>query len=142
MNGKNLIVITTDQQRYDSLGCNGGYWMRTPCLDGIARAGARFERAYCPNPVCTPSRVSLMTGLMPSRHGSYNIGTRVFSTEHFLSTRLQRERDTAAIISERPISIPGMSVPRKTAESFQRRGLKILRALKLRRFPSDTVTGG
>lgn len=123
MNGKNLIVITTDQQRYDSLGCNGGYWMRTPCLDEIARAGARFERAYCPNPVCTPSRVSLMTGLMPSRHGSYNIGTRVFSTEHFLSTRLQREGYCCHHIGKAHFYPWDVSSPENCGE-FPKEGLK------------------
>ena len=41
----NVILVTTDQQRFDSLGCNGGTWMRTPALDGLAAQGARFNRA-------------------------------------------------------------------------------------------------
>lgn len=85
---KNIVLITTDQQRYDSLGCCGGSWMHTPSIDALAASGARFSRAYCTNPVCTPSRVSTMTGKLPGRHGSYNIGTRVRTTEDFLSTRL------------------------------------------------------
>ena len=88
MSTKNIVLITTDQQRYDSLGCCGGSWMRTPSLDALAASGARFSRAYCTNPVCTPSRVSIMTGKLPGRHGSYNIGTRVRTTEDFLSARL------------------------------------------------------
>ena len=87
----NVILVTTDQQRFDSLGCNGGAWMRTPALDGLAAQGARFNRAYCANPVCTPSRVSLMTGQLPSRHGSYNIGTVAADCSRFLSTVLTRE---------------------------------------------------
>lgn len=82
------MLITTDQQRYDTLGCNGADWMPTPALDALAAEGARFQRAYCTNPVCTPSRVSIMTGNLPGRHGSYNIGTRAKTTENFLSTRL------------------------------------------------------
>lgn len=85
---KNLILITTDQQRFDSLGCNGSDFVNTPNLDRIARQGARFDRAYCTNPVCTPSRVSILTGLLPSRHGSYNIGTYAADTSRFLSTVL------------------------------------------------------
>lgn len=84
----NVVLITTDQQRFDSLGCNGSAWMRTPVLDGLAKEGARFERAYCANPVCTPSRVSIMTGQLPSRHGSYNIGTVAADCQRFLSTVL------------------------------------------------------
>lgn len=84
----NVVIITTDQQRYDTLGCNGNAWIRTPVLDELASCGVRFTRAYCSNPVCTPSRVSIMTGQLPSRHGSYNIGTAAASTETFLSTVL------------------------------------------------------
>lgn len=82
------MLITTDQQRYDTLGCNGADWMPTPALDALAAEGARFQRAYCTNPVCTPSRVSIMTGNLPGRHGSYNIGTRAKTTENFLSSQL------------------------------------------------------
>lgn len=84
----NVIIVTTDQQRFDTLGCNGNAFIRTPNLDRLAKQGARFERAYCTNPVCTPSRVSIMTGQLPSRHGSYNIGTIAADTENFLSTVL------------------------------------------------------
>src|SRR4051794_11231176 len=75
MTRPNVIVITTDQQRYDSVGINGSVFMHTPNMDRLGREGVVFKRAYCPNPVCTPSRVSIMTGNHLSRHGSYNIGT-------------------------------------------------------------------
>ena len=84
----NVVIITTDQQRYDTLGCNGNPWIRTPVLDELVSRGIRFSRAYCSNPVCTPSRVSIMTGQLPSRHGSYNIGTTAADTGNFLSTVL------------------------------------------------------
>lgn len=84
----NVILITTDQQRYDTLGCNGNSFIHTPNLDELAAQGARFERAYCTNPVCTPSRVSIMTGQLPSHHGSYNIGTVAADTSGFLSSIL------------------------------------------------------
>ncbi len=84
----NVVLITTDQQRFDSLGCNGSSWIHTPALDALAAGGALFRRAYCSNPVCTPSRVSIMTGQLPSRHGSYNIGTAAADCSRFLSTVL------------------------------------------------------
>lgn len=84
----NVILITTDQQRYDTLGCNGNSFIHTPNLDELAAQGARFERAYCTNPVCTPSRVSIMTGQLPSHHGSYNIGTVAADASGFLSSVL------------------------------------------------------
>jgi hypothetical protein len=51
------------------LQCAGNRYVKTPAMDRIAAAGVRFERAYATNPVCIPSRVSMMTGYMPSRFG-------------------------------------------------------------------------
>lgn len=85
----NVILITTDQQRYDSVAINGSTFMRTPNMDRIGREGVSFRRAYCPNAVCTPSRVSVMTGMHLSRHGAYNIGTYASDYSLFLSTILR-----------------------------------------------------
>lgn len=65
----NVLFILTDQQRADSLSCMGGPPGLTPHLDRLAAEGTLFERAYCTQPVCTPSRASLMTGLWPHQHG-------------------------------------------------------------------------
>lgn len=65
----NILLILTDQQHAGMLRCAGNKYLKTPAMDSLARAGARFERAYCANPVCEPSRFSLMTGLMPSTIG-------------------------------------------------------------------------
>jgi choline-sulfatase len=51
------------------MSCTGNEWVHTPAMDGLALGGLRFERAYCTNPVCVPSRFSLQTGLMPSAIG-------------------------------------------------------------------------
>lgn len=59
----------TDQQRWDSLGCYGCEAIATPHLDGLARDGARFDHCYVSNPICTPSRASLMTGKPVPAHG-------------------------------------------------------------------------
>lgn len=63
----NILLIITDQQRADMLSCAGNRYVRTSALDRLAARGIRFERAYCANPVCVPSRFSMMTGVMPSR---------------------------------------------------------------------------
>lgn len=68
-NHPNILVIITDQQRADMLSCAGNRWVKTPNLDRLASSGIRFERAYVTNPVCTPSRTSLLTGRMPSAIG-------------------------------------------------------------------------
>ena len=84
----NILLITTDQQRYDSIAALGAGWMRTPNLDHLAEQGVLFERAYCTSPVCTPSRASLFTGQMPSRHGAWNIGCNVPESAPFISHTL------------------------------------------------------
>jgi arylsulfatase A-like enzyme len=72
----NILLITSDQQHWSALGAVNPK-IRTPCLDGLAAAGLRFDRAYCPNPTCTPSRASILTGLMPSQHGAWSLGTKL-----------------------------------------------------------------
>jgi len=61
----NIIYIFTDQQSASMMSCAGNKWLKTPAMDYIAENGVRFTRAYVTNPVCTPSRISLMTGRFP-----------------------------------------------------------------------------
>jgi choline-sulfatase len=65
----NILIIITDQQRAGMLGCAGNRYLQTPNMDSLAQTGVRFDRAYVTNPVCSPSRMSLMTGRMPSAIG-------------------------------------------------------------------------
>lgn len=65
----NILVIMTDQQQAAMLSCAGNATVKTPMMDSLAATGARFELAYCANPVCVPSRVSMLTGVMPGRIG-------------------------------------------------------------------------
>jgi arylsulfatase A-like enzyme len=65
----NILFIITDQQHAGMMSCTGNPHVKTPALDSLAANGARFELAYAPNPVCVPSRASMLTGIMPSRLG-------------------------------------------------------------------------
>ena len=65
----NVLLIITDQQRADHMGCAGHPVLKTPNIDSIAAEGVRFERFYVSTPVCMPNRSTLMTGRMPSVHG-------------------------------------------------------------------------
>lgn len=67
--GRNILFITTDQQRYEALGCNGGEIARTPVVDALSREGINYRRAHCNNPVCMPARTSMFTGQHPLTHG-------------------------------------------------------------------------
>jgi arylsulfatase A-like enzyme len=72
--GRKILFITTDQQRYDTLGVNGGGVARTPVLDRLARQGIRYERCQPTAVVCMPSRASMLTGQFPSTHGAWMNG--------------------------------------------------------------------
>lgn len=69
MKKPNILLITTDQQRYDTLHCAGYDHMITPNLDALAKDGCLFTNAYSPNPVCIPARHNLLTGLTAKFHG-------------------------------------------------------------------------
>jgi arylsulfatase A-like enzyme len=84
----NIIVVTTDQQRTDSLSCYGSGFTETPHLDALGAAGVICERAYTTNPVCTPARFSLFTGLQVSRHGAWNIGMNAPEETRTIADRL------------------------------------------------------
>ena len=64
----NILLIHSDQHRYDCLGVNGHPIVQTPHLDRLAREGVNFTSAYTPAPVCVPSRNSLQYGCWPTQH--------------------------------------------------------------------------
>ena len=70
----NILVLHTDQQRWDSLGCNGNPAAQTPNIDRLAATGVRYEHHYSSNPVCMPSRASLFTGRHVAAHGVLDNG--------------------------------------------------------------------
>ncbi len=72
--GRKILFVTTDQQRYDTLGCNGGTVARTPIVDALAASGHRYERAHPQSVVCMPSRSTILTGQHPSTHGVWMNG--------------------------------------------------------------------
>jgi len=68
----NILYILTDQQSASALGCVDPENLTTPAMDGLAAGGVRFDRAYCTYPLCSPSRASMITGLMPHQVGVYD----------------------------------------------------------------------
>ncbi|SHI34883.1 sulfatase family protein [Wenxinia saemankumensis] len=85
----NILLITTDQQHFSALGAVNDR-ISTPNLDRLCAMGTRFDRAYCPNPVCTPSRASIITGEYPSQHGAWTIGVDLAEDRDFLGDHLAR----------------------------------------------------
>lgn len=74
---RNILFVTTDQQRHDALGATGGKIARTPVADALARAGVLFRRAHVQNGVCMPSRSTMITGQHPRTHGVIANGIRL-----------------------------------------------------------------
>ena len=63
--GYNVLLLMSDEHTPKVLGCYGDKLVQTPTLDSLADRGVRFTSAYCQNPICVPSRVSLVSGMMP-----------------------------------------------------------------------------
>lgn len=66
----NFLFLVTDQHRPDHTGFGGNAIVQTPHFDGLAARSTRFDRAFVANPICMPNRATLLTGRMPSVHGT------------------------------------------------------------------------
>ncbi|NIM02181.1 MAG: sulfatase-like hydrolase/transferase [Acidobacteria bacterium] len=97
----NVVLITLDTTRADRLGCYGGDGVSTPAIDALAREGVRFDQAQSPAPLTVPAHASLMSGLVPRRHGArdnarYPVGRQVALLPEYFKARGYR---TAAFVS-------------------------------------------
>ncbi|SDT30902.1 Arylsulfatase A [Paenibacillaceae bacterium GAS479] len=81
MKKPNVLLITSDQQHWNTIGAFNSE-IHTPNLDRLVRQGTTFNRAYCPNPTCTPTRASIITGMYPSQHGAWTLGTKLMEDRH------------------------------------------------------------
>ena len=72
-----FILILSDDQRADALGCAGNPHIRTPNLDALAARGRRFTNAFVTCSICSPSRAACLTGLYGSVNGVMNLGGRL-----------------------------------------------------------------
>ncbi|MFC1526356.1 sulfatase-like hydrolase/transferase, partial [Candidatus Latescibacterota bacterium] len=81
MSRPNVLILISDQHSKFHLGCYGDPLVRTPHLDRLAVEGMVFDSAYCPSPLCVPSRMSFMTGRRPSAN-------RVWTNGHILSSAI------------------------------------------------------
>ncbi len=87
--GRNILFITTDQMRFDALGCNGGKVARTPVIDGLASHGINYSRAHNQNVVCMPARASMITGQHVASHGVWMNGVSLPEQKPTLAHWLQ-----------------------------------------------------
>jgi len=91
MKQPNILFIQADQLSAEALGVDGHPFAKTPHIDRLAREGVMFKNAYCPFPLCGPSRFAMMTGRLASRIGAYDnaaeLPASVPTVAHYLRAR-------------------------------------------------------
>ncbi len=95
----NILLITSDQHHWNALGALNPE-LKTPVLDRLAGEGLALTRAYCPNPTCTPTRASIITGKYPSKHGAWSLGTKLPETEPVIGDSLRRAGYRTALVGK------------------------------------------
>lgn len=79
----NVVVIVADDMGWGDLSCHGHPWVQTPNLDQLAKQGVNFQQGMVVNPVCSPSRAAMLTGVYPARLSIH---------EHFAKPSENRKR--------------------------------------------------
>jgi choline-sulfatase len=100
MNKPNILVICSDQHHPLMTGYRGHPYVKTPNLDQLAEEGTHFTKAYCNSPVCTPSRMSFITGKYPSQIGSWFIGCPLNPEEMTWARRLDQAGIAATMLGK------------------------------------------
>ena len=94
----NVILITTDQQRFDTIAALGNSKIKTPNLDKLVKSGVVFTRAYSSCPECVPARITIKTGMPPWQSGSTNNGEKINpKTDTIMSVLAKNGYHTQAI---------------------------------------------
>lgn len=97
---RNIIFILIDDQRYDTMGCLGGPFWKTPNLDALAEGGVLFENAFVTSSLCSPSRASILTGVYAHRHGILDNNTLLPADLPTFPKALDRAGYTTAYIGK------------------------------------------
>lgn len=85
----NVLVICTDQHRFDAISTHPGSAAITPHLEALAAEGTVFDRCYTTSPVCSPARASMLTGRYPSSHGLWGNGVTLPDDSDLVSAELR-----------------------------------------------------
>ncbi len=98
--GRKFLLITTDQQRYDGLGCNGGVFAKTPVVDGLASNGIAYRQARNQCAVCMPARCTILTGQYAGMHGVTSNGIPLPADHPSIAHELKRHGYETALIGK------------------------------------------
>jgi arylsulfatase A-like enzyme len=97
MSKPNILLITSDQQHSTTF---RNPEIQTPNLDRLANEGTVYQRAYCPNPTCTPTRASIITGKYPSQHGAFSLGMKLPEHEPTVGDAFQQAGYRTALVGK------------------------------------------
>src|SRR6478672_10445581 len=97
---RNVVLILSDDHRYDAMGFAGHPFLKTPHLDSLARGGAHLKNAFVTTALCSPSRASILTGLYAHRHGVMDNNNPVPAGLTFFPQLLQRAGYETAFIGK------------------------------------------
>ena len=98
--GRNILLITTDQMRFDALGCNGGEVARTPVIDALAASGINYTRAHNQNVVCMPARATIVTGQHVASHGVWMNGVSLPEDQQTVAHHLKINGYNTALLGK------------------------------------------
>ena len=119
MDRPNVLWISTDQQRFDTISTLGNGDIETPNLDRLVRTGVAFDHAYCQSPICTPSRASFMSGVYASSvHVNYN-GNDTFPDRFPVVSKLFADAGyTCGLIGKLHIASAQKRVEKRTDDGY------------------------
>ena len=103
----NILIVFSDQQRWDTLGVNGSPMDLTPNLDALARRGTRFLLPVTNQPVCAPARACLLTGKYATTHGVWKNGAGHIAGQETLATTLARAGYATGYVGKWHLAPPG-----------------------------------
>ncbi len=96
----NVLLIMVDQLAAQWLPAYGHPLVQTPALDELAAGGTVFESAYCPSPLCAPSRASMLTGRLPSEVGVFDNAAELPASAPTLAHRLRAEGYSTCLVGK------------------------------------------
>ena len=120
-NRPNVLFITTDHLRYDTLGYTGDPVMQTPAIDALSEKSMRFSNCFVQNPVCSPSRATFMTGRYPKNHGVRWNGAKLNENEITMVEAFKKQGYTTASVGKHGI---GQERFRKRVDHLDASGLR------------------
>src|ERR1700722_15203611 len=97
----NIVVMMTDDQRFDFMSCAGHPFIKTPNMDRIAKKGTRFTNMFVTNSLCAPSRASLMTGQYSHTNGVLdNLGSKLNANVPWMPDELRKAGYEVAFVGK------------------------------------------